>query len=71
MAENVFLTCKIKLDVPVSSKKDALAVLGPKRGNSTPGQLAKARYNEIDGATGDGWMSSWLKEHDVAVKLKI
>ena len=68
MTENVFLVCKINLEISVESKNDALGVLAPQRGNSTAGQLAKARYNEIDGATGDGWKSSWLKEHEQAVE---
>ena len=69
MADNVFIACKINLEVPVASKQEALAVLGPKRGNLGAGQLAKTRYNEIDGAKGDGWKNRWLKEHDQAVEL--
>lgn len=69
MADNVFITCKINLEVPVASKQEALAVLKPKWNNSTPGQLAKTWYKEIDGANGDGWKNRWLKEHDQAVEL--
>ena len=69
MADNVFITCKINLEVPVGTKQEALAVLDPKRGNLRPGQLAKTWYNEINGANGDGWKNRWLKEHDQAVEL--
>lgn len=74
MVDNIFITCKINLEVPVGTKREALAVLDPKRGNLRPGQLAKTRYNEINGANGDGWKNRWLKEHDQAeerVKAKI